>query len=143
MSGNLPVVRVATSAAYADDFVDEKPVEKPDTELPAAVFNAMKSDLAYCTRVVPRLIIVVSAAGAVEHVLGPEGVVVGDVTVTGSGAPFSVDWSGVGIVESFVEVVNRGDGRANPDNYSQNSIDVYTFDAAGAAAARAFALKAY
>jgi hypothetical protein len=147
MSGYLPGTRNVLSSTYVDDFVDEKPVEKPDAELPADVFNKMKSDLAYVARLTPRLVIAINSAGVVMYVFGPEGVVWSDIAVSGSGLggdPWVVDWSGTGVAAgAFAKVSGWGDSFATSDAFSSDEVHVYTFSTTLVASQRAFIVEVY
>lgn len=97
--GHLPTR--PNSGTYADHFVDERPAERPDTELPAAVFNNVMDDLAWCARMTSLLKIRIANNGVsatVVEVSGPEGVQTSDVVATRTGAgEVTVNWTATGI----------------------------------------------
>lgn len=138
MSGYLPGTR-PDSATYADDFADEKPVEKPDTELPADVFNKMKADLAYCARTTSLLRIQITNDGVsatVAAVTGPEGVLTSNVVATRTATGrVSVDWSATGV--SAVDALgscrsNATFGMLLTRSVASGSVDVATLNNSGA-----------
>lgn len=106
MSGLLPATR-PLSANYGPDLENDAPVEDPDREIDATNLNKMKADLAYVARTAPLLHVLVENSGAasVASVIGPEGVVVGNVTVNRSAAgKVDVDWTATGVSGTYFHV---------------------------------------
>lgn len=138
MAGLLPGTR-PLSENYGPDMVDEKPLENPELELPADNFNKLKADVAYAARMSALLRVKVTNSGtpAVAAVMGPEGVVVGDVAVTDNGpGDTTVDVSGVsGLVVSDVRAQAHWNGvdytYAITEVVSATTVRVRTYDPNG------------
>jgi hypothetical protein len=70
-SGFLPAVR-PTRTSYGPEYQDDHPVDDPERQLAAQIFNDVKSDVAFCGAVVPLAIIRVrgGTTPVVEATLG-------------------------------------------------------------------------
>jgi hypothetical protein len=133
------------SATYADDFVDEKPVEKPETELPADVFNLMKGDLAYVARTCFRLVVILDSSANVEAIYGPEGVQASDIVASFDGTDnFAIDWSATGVVSPFAQCIAR-EGGMNffPATRTSTTLGGRCYDPGGGSGAAPLALVVF
>jgi hypothetical protein len=110
MSGKLPGAR-PVSSDYGPTVIDRVPVKDPQRQTSASTWNDIKSDAAYAARMCPLLRIRITnngAAAAVASVVGPEGVLTSQVTVSRTSQGIvAVDWSATSVSADDVFAVAR------------------------------------